>query len=127
MLVLSSDNEVPASNQTHRPRRTAKLSSRLTDPNNHATPELRIHQKPGPTASTNTTSQNTGKRNAADSDSDDLQSEHADDEGMAKDKPSRGKLAISLFFLSILHFTTILFFVQQNGCVVHHVHPSRWH
>ncbi|KAF9232795.1 hypothetical protein BU15DRAFT_67139 [Melanogaster broomeanus] len=42
MQVVSSDDEVPT--QTLRPRCTAKLSSHLTDANNDATPELRIHQ-----------------------------------------------------------------------------------
>jgi len=56
--------------------------------------------------------QNTRKRNAADSDLDGLQLEHTDDEGATKDKPSQGKLAITLFFLSIFNFTMFLLFAQ---------------
>ncbi|KAF8547358.1 hypothetical protein OG21DRAFT_1527217 [Imleria badia] len=94
--VLSSDDKVPVSNQTSRPRHTTKLSSCLTDANNHATPKLQIHQKTGPTANTNMTTQNASKRNATDSDLDGLQPEHTDDEGATKDKPSQGNETAAL-------------------------------
>ncbi|KAF9237263.1 hypothetical protein BU15DRAFT_63324 [Melanogaster broomeanus] len=91
LLVISSDDEARA--QTLRPRRTAKLSSRLTDANNDATPELRIHQ-PTHTRSiahgtypTNTTTQDSSKRTALVVDS--SESDHTDDEGRPKDIPRR--------------------------------------
>ena len=83
MQAIPSDDEVLV--RPVRPRRVAKLSSRLTDPNNDATPELHSHK--ALTASTTTNpaiSAHSGKR-AVDGhaifDNSDLQSDHADDEG----------------------------------------------
>ena len=83
MQAILSDDEALV--RPVRPRRVAKLSSRLTDPNNDATPELHSHK--ALTASTTTNpaiSAHSGKR-AVDGhaivDNSDLQSDHADDEG----------------------------------------------
>ncbi|KAG1863440.1 hypothetical protein C8R48DRAFT_773484 [Suillus tomentosus] len=91
MPVVVSDDESASAHIVSRPRRTVTLSSRLTDANNDATPELSIHRnKPPPPAITQKSAQLSSKR-AADFIGSLSADECAPDEGVMEDGPHESK------------------------------------
>jgi hypothetical protein len=91
MPVVVSDDESTSAHIVSRPRRNVTLSSRLTDVNNDATPELSIHRnKPPPPAITQKPAQLSSKR-AADYVGSLSADECAPDEGAMEDRPHESK------------------------------------